>query len=507
MSSSAGEGKERASRIAGRSVLLIGVASGLLYLAVVAIQTRIHAPASPDGASGSSAYAVFVIATLSLFALYGGLLFICARGHLVSKRAGVIAFAFPVVFNVLLILAPPRLSIDLLSYVSHGYISSVLEGNALVQPSSIVAETPLGPELARLGWRPVHPASPYGPFWTRVEAATLDVTSRVPPAMTLLKVLVTAASLASASLIWRILGFVRPERQVLGTLAYLWNPVIVIEIAGEGHNDSVMVFFVLLALLLAIEGRGAGSLVAMCLGVLTKYLPLFLLPLQIVFLWRRRRSTRWFAKEAIIGLVVSAVVTVILFVGMWAGIDTWNGVRASAHVGSTGSTPTMIARVLSEFWSSPRLETITGFLLLALFVGYVGKVQASVASATSLLRACAAVSVTYVLLASPAYWPWYVVMPVALLTLVPNASAVLLLVSMSSGARLVAPLDMLYVHGVIERRIYFVVTWILGLGLPATTAIILHAKGRWSLLTPTQAPPNHRRGGKPSVPGVTGAVG
>jgi alpha-1,6-mannosyltransferase len=491
--SSANEGTRRASRTAARSVVAIGVASGLLYVAVVAAQTWIRKASSSGAASASGRYAVFVIATLSMFALYGSLLHICAQGRLIGRRSRLIALAFPVVFNAFLIWSPPSLSIDVLSYVSHGYIATVLEGNPLTEPSSIVAGTPLGPELARLGWRPVHPASPYGPFWTRIEAASVEAASGVLPAVRLLKLVVTVASLGSALLIWRILGLVRPERRVLGTLAYLWNPVVVIEIAGEGHNDSVMVFFVLLALLLAIEGRGSGSLVAMSLGVLTKYLPLFLVPLQIAYLWRARRSTARFAKQTIVGLAVSVVVTLILFAGMWVGVDTWNGLRASARAGSTGSTPTMVAHVLAQIWPSPTLTMITGSLALVLFLAYLGKVQASVTSTTSLLSACAAVSVAYVLFASPAYWPWYVVMPVALLTLVPSTSAVLLLVVISSGARLAAPLDMLYVQGITDRRIYFILTWLLGLGLPAVTAIILHLKGHWSFLTPTQAPPHDRR--------------
>jgi hypothetical protein len=488
------------------SVLVIGVASGLLYVVVVATERRIQGSSSSGETSASQLDGVFVIATLAMFALFGALLLICSRGGLVTRKARVIAIAFPVLFNVVLVFVPPRLSIDLLSYVSHGYINTVLHGNSLAEPSSIVADTPLGPDLARLGWRPVHPASPYGPLWTRIESAADGDFRDVQPAMTVLKIVVTIASLASSLLIWHVLGLVRPDRRLFGTLAYLWNPLIVMEIAGEGHNDSVMVFFVLLALLLAIRGRGSGSLVAMSLGVLTKYLPLFLMPPQIAFLWRTRRSTGRFAREVIVGSAVSATLTVILFAGIWVGRDTWTGVRASARIGSTGSTPTMITETLSRLWSSAVLESITAALVIALFVIYVGKVTGSVVNKENLIGACAAVGVTYVLVASPAYWPWYVVLPAALLALVTNASAAVLLFVVSLGARVVAPLDLLYVQEVIDRGTYFTLTWVLGLGFPAATAILLHLKGGWSPLAPARGPSNRHRDGA-SPPGVAGSLG
>src|SRR6185437_4874217 len=97
------------------------------------------------------------------------------------------------------------------------------------------------------------------------------------------------ASLGSAGFVWVILGQARPRSQMLGTLLYLWNPMIIVEFASEGHNDSLMIFLVLAALALAIHARPAASVMALILGVLTKYLPLILLPAQVIYLWRTRQ--------------------------------------------------------------------------------------------------------------------------------------------------------------------------------------------------------------------------
>jgi hypothetical protein len=100
------------------------------------------------------------------------------------------------------------------------------------------------------------------------------------------------------------------------------------------------------------------------------------------------------------------------------------------------------------------------------FVGYLAALAASVTDARSLLLSCAWVSTAYLLLVSPTYWPWYAVLPVALLALTPQGLSVQLLVAVSLGSRLAAPLDMVFVHQLVDRRMYLLLTWCAGVGLP-----------------------------------------
>jgi hypothetical protein len=62
-----------------------------------------------------------------------------------------------------------------------------------------------------------------------------------------------------------------------------------------------------------------------------------------------------------------------------------------------------------------------------------------VRTSADLIRGSAVLMVRYTLL-SPAYWPWYAVLPVAFLALVPRGAFLVLIVAMSLGSRLVAPL-------------------------------------------------------------------
>jgi hypothetical protein len=275
-----------------------------------------------------------------------------------------------------------------------------------------------------------------------------------------------------------ILGRVRPELRLLGTLAYLWNPMILVELAGDGHNDALMVFFVLLALFLTIRGRVSSGLVAMSLGVLTKYVPLWLVPPQAVYLWRTRRSTWRFARDVASGAAIAVLLSVALFVPLWAGAGTFRGLWLSGRPGNTGSTQTVLIEVLSRLLPVRAAETLVYGLLVAGFAAYLWARSSSVSDAESLLRSCASVAAAYVLFVSPVYWPWYVVLPVALMALVPTGVFLPLLVAISLGSRLVAPLDVLFVHGVIGRPAFLLVTWIGGIGLPLIVLLVWFMRSR-----------------------------
>ena len=66
-------------------------------------------------------------------------------------------------------------------------------------------------------------------------------------------------------------------------LIYAWNPVPVWEFAGSGHVDAIAIFFIAMALLAVCTGRSGWGAAALAGAVLTKFLPMILLPA----LWRR----------------------------------------------------------------------------------------------------------------------------------------------------------------------------------------------------------------------------
>jgi hypothetical protein len=431
---------------------------------------------SPAARSPAPALAAYVAATAVLFLVYAAMLRACRGGDLGGAWGRRLALGVPIAFYALALLTRPTLSIDLLSYVSHGYIRVELGRNPYLTPSSIVASTPLGPDLARYGWRPVHPASPYGPLWTDVEVLAVRSFSSTSVRVLTLKLMSALTSLASAGVIWGILSRRRPADRLFGTVAYLWNPMIVAETAGDGHNDAAMALLVLIALGLTLR-RPIAGFVTTALAALTKYVPLIFLPAQSVHMWRTQRSDRRRVGGAATALIVSTSAVVIAFAPYWAGARTFTGLSQSAAAPGTGSATTIVLEGVARLAAGADVDGLVRGAIAIAYAIFVVRVSLRVRDGDTLLRASAWIAFGY-LLASPTYWPWYAVLPVAVAALVPERPFPALLLAMSLGARLVAPLDLLFVHGWMDRATFLVLTCTAGLGLPTVAAVQQHQAAR-----------------------------
>jgi alpha-1,6-mannosyltransferase len=84
-------------------------------------------------------------------------------------------------------------------------------------------------------------------------------------------------------------------------LAFAWNPLLAIEVAGSGHIDIVGVLLLVLSATALVRRWRAMAAVALALAIAVKFLPIVLLPLY----WKRVRI-----RDAI----VAAAVVVLLYI-------------------------------------------------------------------------------------------------------------------------------------------------------------------------------------------------
>jgi alpha-1,6-mannosyltransferase len=132
----------------------------------------------------------------------------------------------------------------------------------------------------------------YGPLVEEIEWTTYRIVSRFearPFAQAFWFKLPSALfDLGSMAALWLLLkakGI--PLDRIL---IYAWSPLPLIEFWGTGHNDSIAIFFLLLALTLQSRDRqGAvlGAYAALALATASKFWPAILFPIFIA--WRPRR--------------------------------------------------------------------------------------------------------------------------------------------------------------------------------------------------------------------------
>lgn len=135
-----------------------------------------------------------------------------------------------------------------------------------------------------------------------------------------------------AALWWLLGAHGLPRERVL---VYAWSPLAIIEFWATGHNDSVVVLLITLALLSAAKERWTWAFVALSLAVAAKIWPVLLFPLFIG--WRQGRPLRgyqWWVALPILGLLALPYRTDVTenlrfvsgFMGGWRNNDSLFGI-------------------------------------------------------------------------------------------------------------------------------------------------------------------------------------
>jgi alpha-1,6-mannosyltransferase len=431
-----------------RRIAVISILTIALYIINLLVQRSILHNGPPWQAT------LYAVVTIMLFAAYGLVLRMSRRGELANHRVRMWVIAVPCAANLLLMPWAPSISQDMLSYMAHGFLGVVPGGNPFTQPATAARQTALGPALAAWGWHTDAGITPYGVVWTQIEVTIMRFCgTNIRAALILLKMVVVAASLGTAYFIWSFLGRVRPAAQLTGTLAYLWNPLIIVEFAGEGHNDAVMVFFVVAALGACVARRPVLSMISQLLAVLSKYVPILFAPAQLIYLWRTRRGTLRLGLEVLAAVAATTAIAVVLYASLWASAHTFDGLLQRGLPISSASPFGAINWIVRRSPLAAAASAITLGLVTLPVLAFVAWTSLRVTDSASLARTFAGTSLAFVLVASPDFWPWYACLPVALIAVAESDRLLWLAMLMSFSARLCAPLDLMREHDLISMQI------------------------------------------------------
>lgn len=185
------------------------------------------------------------------------------------------AVYLPPVFFVFSLLAiyPPG-GWDLFLYISQGRIYTEHHLNPFIVPPQ---DAPTDAFFPYSSWWPY--PSTYGPAWQMIASLVSIIGGQnLWLSMLLFKIAVSVFFIGSAVLVHLILDRHRPEARLLGVFLLAWNPLVLFETAGNGHNDIVMVFFALLALYYLAQRRHLWSIPLLTISALVKYSSGLLLP-------------------------------------------------------------------------------------------------------------------------------------------------------------------------------------------------------------------------------------
>ncbi len=274
------------------------------------------------------------------------------------------------------------------------------------------------------------------------------------------KSLALLSHLINCVLIWAFLSKLAPARRLGGTILYAWNPLALIELAGNGHNEGFLICFLLLTTLLIVQQKGWWydflAMVFLGFAISINFIALLLAPLYIWFSVRRESQQGSKGQQSLGGVwgvptnslspsvgrgnqalfvwgfcwraIVALTIVFTLYLPFWHGSATFLAITSSFDMQQFIHSPLGVlvipVRWLFSFLvqilnvpttiSSYSLQPIIAanmtvlasamFIFALIYFYLLGKVR----SIETLLTSLCLATLGFIVLISVQFWPWYV---------------------------------------------------------------------------------------------------
>jgi hypothetical protein len=365
------------------------------------------------------------------FAAYG--LALRASWKRSNPAALTVAVVAAITFAGVSLLYLPNLSSDIFNYMMRGRLAAVYGESPYYVAVDRFPDDPFyrytSPEYR-------HNPGEKLPAWMIFNRAFAHIAGNDPPwALLTYRAGFLLFHLGSLLLIVHLLKRTRPELQLAGVIAYGWSPIVAIHALNK--TDTIMVFFLLAAVLFLAMGRRQTALVSLTLSAFVK---LITLPLVALLLLGHLRTRRW--RPIVLGAIVVLVTVGVIYapfthdprlVLQHVGVDQIVAVvgrllalepAASTHPAAEAAADGggVIGRVV------PHLGIVSFLLWLGCFLwaSFACKATWEVQ-----LRRWAIVTFLLVLLMSKLEFSWYLMTPLALASLAGSGALTLIIVLVS----------------------------------------------------------------------------
>ena len=289
-------------------------------------------------------------------------------------------------------LAPPFLSNDIWDYLARGRLDWLGHNPYTVAVAEHADEVGAFTDLARwTEW-----VLPYGPISALLQEWVSGLGSPWLAAY-VWKLLMAACHVTTAILVLKTLRVVANERDARqGFVLWLWNPWLLLECCGSGHNDA------LLGMLLALSGYGlararyALGTASYGMAMLVKHGSPPILPIWLATAYHQRQL-RGFAlgSLAVVGMITAA------YYYYWTGPNGWDWILKQNNV-AHGSLSSLLAGLFGETFGAAIRVLGAGLTLLMLLLACKRAREAQSGARLAILAMA-----VFVMLSVPNFAPWY----------------------------------------------------------------------------------------------------
>jgi hypothetical protein len=207
-----------------------------------------------------------------------------------SRRVVVLGLVLAAVWHIEFLRVPSGADDDIHRYVWDGRLQRLGYNPYLVVPSDPAVKGLHTPETRNLN----NPDLP-SPYPAGAQLFFRAVTA-IQESTFALKVAFVVCELA---IILVLLDLLRRKQAAHLVLAFAWNPLLAVEVAGSGHIDIVGALLLLVSAVALVRRRRATAAVGLGLAIAVKLLPVVLVPLY----WKRVRIRDAALAAAVVGLL------------------------------------------------------------------------------------------------------------------------------------------------------------------------------------------------------------
>jgi hypothetical protein len=333
-----------------------------------------------------------------------------------SRRRLLVVVGAALLFFLMAVIALPNVNRDIYNYIVSGRVAAVYGAN----PYDLAPDR--FPDDALYRYASARYTGYAGdnkmPVWMLLNVALARLGGDNPVANLLLyRAMFLLFNIGNLALIARILRTAQPQRQLAGLVIYAWNPIVVAY--GQSKVDTVMVFFLLLAVLALLQERRKLAFVVLGVSALVKLITLPLIAVYWLYMLRVRGARELATATALLGLTVLA-----LYAPFWYGPEL------------LGMQLRLLGNVADAGPSLARLLLYAGFIVAVLWVGLSrdGRID-------TMLAGWALVMVLFALFVIKLGFSWYLMTLIAVVSLVVERRLTLIVIPLSFASFLLNAWD------------------------------------------------------------------
>ncbi len=328
-----------------------------------------------------------------------------------SRKTLKIIIFFLIIFSLTLLFSAPIGPGDIYNYIFRAKIFTYYNQNPFLTAPANFPNDGLSQYISPLA---LSVPSIYGPLWMSLSLPLAKISGHnIFLGITLFKIFAIIFNFSCLFLIYKIVKLLNFKNRNLAILLYAWNPLILFEIINDGHNDIVMIFFILLSICFLLKEKYYFIMPALILAILIKYIAIIILPFIFLFLIKKEKDR---IKFIIINSITVLSIIVLSYAPFWHGWQTLKGVLFQGGLINQNHL-SLFPFLVSIFSDEALIIKISSYLIFALFYLYLLFFKFPKDN-KNLIRSVFFIFTGYVFIASVWLQPWYFVwiIPLAIIS-------------------------------------------------------------------------------------------